>query len=192
MLDDQRVAIAEIDLHVMTDLARGIDERLKGRNVEVADVDAIAGFEPFDRVHAHALAKQELVVALIATQMIPACAAKEQIPAAAAMQVVIAIAADQGVIAAFAEQRIVSLAAVDPIIAAAAENDVIAEAGDDRIIAAEAKDDVAVARPRNGVVSVGSEFDLLERTDVAMIAVVMVRHALAPWLCGLVLARAIR
>nr|WP_246789992.1 hypothetical protein [Bradyrhizobium sp. CCBAU 51765] len=184
MLDDQRIAMAEIDLHVMTDLARGIDERLKGWNVEVADVDAIARFEPLDRVHAHALAEQELIVALIAAEMIPACVAKEQIPSAAAMQVVIAIAADQGVIAGFAEQRIVSLASVDPVIAAATENDVIAETGVDRIIAAEAEDDVAVVRPWNGVVSVGPELDLFERTDVVMIVVVIVRHAcsLAVWL----------
>nr|WP_246504583.1 hypothetical protein [Bradyrhizobium agreste] len=184
MLDDQRVAIAQIDLNVVADLVRGIDERLKAWNVEVADVDTVAGLKMLDRIDAHALAEQELIVALVAAEMIPACAAEEQIPAVAAVQIIVAVAADQGIIAAFAEQQIVSLAALDPVIAAAAEHDVIAEAGIDGVVAAETKDDVTVLRPQDGVVCVGSELDLLERTDVAMIAVLMVRHALLPgfWL----------
>src|SRR5215475_1003896 len=86
VLDDYLVAIAEIDLNIVADLARGIDQRLKGRNVEVADVDAIAGIQMLNRVHAHALAEQELVVAFVAAQFVAAGTAKEQISAEPAMQ----------------------------------------------------------------------------------------------------------
>ena len=40
-----KVAVAEIDLDVVADLPRGIDKRLKRRNIEVTDVDPVAGFE---------------------------------------------------------------------------------------------------------------------------------------------------
>src|SRR5262245_59622015 len=108
ILDDELVAIAEADLDVVADLPGGVDQRLKRRDMEVADIDAVAEIEMLDGVDAHALAEQELVVALIAAEFVFAGAAEQEIPSGAAEQVVVAFAADQSIVALSTEQRVVA------------------------------------------------------------------------------------
>ena len=105
IFDDDLVAAAKIDDDIMSDLLGGIDERLKRRDMKIADINPITGLEMLDGVSAHALAEQKLVVTLAAVEFVASGAAQKKIPALAAGEIVVAFAADEPVIALFAEQR---------------------------------------------------------------------------------------
>lgn len=51
--DNELVAVTQIQDNIMPDLLGRADEYLKRRNIEIADVDPIAGFEMLYRVNAH-------------------------------------------------------------------------------------------------------------------------------------------
>ena len=144
VFNDELVAIAQIDLNVVANLSGRADQRLKGADVEIPDVDAVPGFETFDRVHAHSLAEQELVIAFVAVEFVAAGAANQEIASRATEKVVIAFTADQGVVALLAEQPVVALFAVDQVVAAAAKDRVVAKAGENDVVTAKTKNRVAM------------------------------------------------
>src|SRR5262249_2657409 len=66
VLDDKLIAAAEIDDDVVVRLVRSVDNGLKRAEIEVANVDAVAGLQIRDGVDAGALADEERVVAAAA------------------------------------------------------------------------------------------------------------------------------
>ena len=116
ILDDDLVAAAKTDHHIVADLFGGINERLKRRHIEITHVDAIAGIEVLDGIDAHPLAEQELVVAFTAIEFVASGTAEKKISAPAASEFIVAFTADKCVVALPAEQVVIAFAAVDQIV----------------------------------------------------------------------------
>src|SRR5262249_58875204 len=100
VLDDKLIAAAEIDDDVVVRLVRSVDNGLKRAEIEVANVDAVAGLQIRDGVDAAALADEGRVVVGAADQRILGRAAEQQVPAAPAEEVILARLSDESVVAA--------------------------------------------------------------------------------------------
>ena len=173
VFDHQLIAAAERDDDVVVGWVRRIEDRLKRGEIEVTNVDAVAGLQVRNGVGAGALADEEGIVVGAADQHVLARTAEQQVSAAAADEVVLARLADQGVVAASAEEMVVAVAAENQIVAAPTECMVISAPGENGVVPVESEEDFALFRSVERVVTARSELE--SRFD---------RHLPAPALRG--------
>src|SRR5262249_33101816 len=157
--DHQLIAGAEIDDDVAVGLVRGVEDRLKRREIEVANVDAVAGLQVRDGVDAGALADEEGVVVGAADQQILARTAEQQVSAAAAEEVILARLPHKSVVAASAEQGIVAVAAENQVVAPPADGKVVSAAGQNGVFPAEPEEYFALVGSIERVVATRSELE---------------------------------
>src|SRR5262249_25918062 len=159
VFDHQLIAATEIDDDVVVGLVRGVLYGLKRREIEVANVDAVAGLQVRDGVDASAVADEEGIIVRAADHHVLAGTAQQQVSATAAEKMILAILSDQRIVAASAEQVIIAFAAENQIIAAPAESEVFSTARRNRVVAAKSEEDFALVGSIEGVVAARSELE---------------------------------
>ncbi len=159
----------------MSHLMRGTEERLKRRDMEIADIQPITGLEMLDGIGAHPFAEQELIISFAAIELVASGAPVEQIPDLAAVKLVVAFTAHKRVIALIAKQPIVALAAVDQIIATTAMDSVVAAAGENSVVSPKSEDGVVAVRPENVIIAIRSVNPIVKRIPVMMLVISAIR-----------------
>jgi hypothetical protein len=136
MIDHQLIAAAEIDDDVAVGLVRGVEDRLKRREIEVANVDAVTGLQVRDGVDAGALADEKGIVVRAADHHVLARTAEQQVSAAAAEEVILARLSNQGIVAAPAERMVISAAGRNSVVPAESEEDFAVVGSSECVVAA--------------------------------------------------------
>jgi len=157
ILQNQLVAIAEVDVDVAVDVRRQREHVDKAADFRVSKQNPVRrtlpGAKIENSVSTETGHKDKQVIAAAADQFVVTGPARQRVIALAANQQVVPLAAVDLIIAASAIDQIISGATINDIVSLAGQDKVVAVAGCDSIVAFSSNNQVGIAGAVEGIIA---------------------------------------